>query len=357
MTRLASSSDADADTEAYVYDLPRHLIAEQPLPERDASRLLVLWRDEREGESASEDRSFRDFLEYLDPGDALVVNDSRVFPARLVGRKPTGASAEILLLRPIDSEAYRWEALVRPGQKLKPGRVVEVAEGLSVRIEASREGGREVRLETSEDPWAAIERHGLVPLPPYIRRESTEADRERYQTVYAAQRGSVAAPTAGLHLTPSLLERVRRRGVRVVPITLHVGAGTFRSGGGAPPGGAPAATPSAHAVSPESAGTLNEVRAEGCRVVAVGTTVVRVLEAPVREDGFFEAGSGRDGPLHPPPSAFAAVDRLLTNFHLPRSTLLMLVAAFAGRERVLRLSHAVDARYRFYSYGDAMLVL
>ena len=357
MTRLASSSDADADTEAYAYDLPRHLIAEQPLPERDASRLLVLWRDEREGESASEDRSFRDFLEYLDPGDALVVNDSRVFPARLVGRKPTGASAEILLLRPIDSEAYRWEALVRPGQKLKPGRVVEVAEGLSVRIEASREGGREVRLDTSEDPWAAIERHGLVPLPPYIRRESTEADRERYQTVYAAQRGSVAAPTAGLHLTEALLERVRRRGVRVVPITLHVGPGTFR------PVEAPRLEEhrleaERHAVSPESAGTLNEVRAEGCRMVAVGTTVVRVLEATVREDGFFEAGSGETDLFIHPPFRFRAVDRLLTTFPLPRSTLLMLVAAFAGRERVLRAyRHAVTARYRFYSYGDAMLVL
>jgi S-adenosylmethionine:tRNA ribosyltransferase-isomerase len=331
MARLASSSDAD--TEAYAYDLPRHLIAEHPLPERDASRLLVLRRDERESESASEDRSFRDFLEYLDPGDALVVNDSRVFPARLVGRKPTGASAEILLLRPIDSEAYRWEAWVRPGQKLKPGRVVEVAEGLSVRIEASREGGREVRLETSEDPWAAIERHGLVPLPPYIRRESTEADRERYQTVYAAQRGSVAAPTAGLHLTEALLERVRRRGVHRLEAERH-------------------------AVSPESADTLNEVRAEGGRVVAVGTTVVRVLEATVREDGFFEAGSGETDLFIHPPFRFRAVDRLLTNFHLPRSTLLMLVAAFAGRERVLRAyRHAVIERYRFYSYGDAMLVL
>jgi S-adenosylmethionine:tRNA ribosyltransferase-isomerase len=359
---------SDADTDAYAYDLPRHLIAKHPLPERDASRLLVLRRDlpspvsgsdepERLEEPVLEDRGFKDFLDYLDPGDALVVNDSRVFPARLVGRKPTGAAAEILLLRPIDPEAYRWEALVRPGQKLKPGRLVEVGEGLSVRIEASREGGREVRLETAEDPWAAIERHGLVPLPPYIRRESTEADRERYQTVYAAHRGSVAAPTAGLHLTDKLLEQARRRGVHVAPVTLHVGPGTFR----------PVEAPrleghrlesEQYIVGPEIASTLNDVRASGGRVVAVGTTVVRLLEATVREDGAFEAGRGATDLFIHPPFRFRAVDRLLTNFHLPRSTLLMLVAAFAGRERVLRAyRHAVAERYRFYSYGDAMLVL
>lgn len=372
MPRLASSSDAD--TEAYAYDLPRRLIAEHPLPERDASRLLVVrraratepaqpagsTRPERQAgtaEAAFEDREFRDFLDYLDPGDALVLNDSRVFPARLVGRKPTGAAAEILLLRPIDPGARRWEALVRPGQKLKPGRIVEIGEDLTVRIEASREGGREVFLETGADPWAAIERHGRVPLPPYIRRESTEADRERYQTVYAAHRGSVAAPTAGLHLTDELLERARRRGVRVVPVTLHVGPGTFR----------PVEAPSLEEhrleaerfiVSRESAAALDEVRREGGRVVAVGTTVVRVLEATIRDDGLFAAGSGATELFIHPPFRFRAVDRLLTNFHLPRSTLLMLVAAFAGRERVLEAyRHAVAERYRFYSYGDAMLVL
>ena len=353
MTRPACSSDAD--TEAYAYDLPRHLIAEHPLPERDASRLLVV-RRENGAPSPLEDRSFRDLPAYLDPGDALVINDSRVFPARLVGRKPTGAAAEVLLVRPIDPAAYRWEALVRPGTKLKPGRVVEVAEGLAVRVEASREGGRTVCLETDEDPWAAIERHGRVPLPPYIRRDSTTADRERYQTVYASRPGSVAAPTAGLHLTEAMLQTLRRAGVRLVPITLHVGPGTFR----------PVETPrleehrleaERYEVSRASAAALNEARAAGGRVVAVGTTVVRVLESTIGEDGMFEAGGGYTDLFIHPPFRFRAVDRLVTNFHLPRSTLLMLVAAFAGRARVMEAyRHAVARRYRFYSYGDAMLV-
>ena len=343
----------DSATEAYAYDLPEHLIAFHPLPERDASRLLVV----RRGEALLEDRSFSDLPGYLEAGDALVVNDSRVFPARLVGRKPTGAAAEILLLRPVDAAAYRWEALVRPGGKLKPGRIVRVGEDLDVRIETSREGGRQVRLLTPEDPWTAIERHGRVPLPPYIRRESTEADRERYQTVYASSTGSVAAPTAGLHFTHELLERVRARGVRIVQVTLHVGPGTFR------PVDAPRVEdhrlqPEFYDVGESAATALNEVRERGGRVCAVGTTAVRVLETMVGADGSFAAGSGSTDLFIHPPYAFRAVDLLVTNFHLPRSTLLMLVAAFAGREVTLRAyDHAVSERYRFYSYGDAMMVL
>ena len=343
----------DSATEAYAYDLPEHLIAFHPLPERDASRLLVV----RRREALLEDRSFSDLPGCLEAGDALVVNDSRVFPARLVGRKPTGAAAEILLLRPVDAAAYRWEALVRPGGKLKPGRTVRVGEDLDVRIETSREGGRQVRLLTQEDPWTAIERYGRVPLPPYIRRESTEADRERYQTVYASSTGSVAAPTAGLHFTHQLLERVRARGVRIVRVTLHVGPGTFR------PVDAPRVEdhrlePELYHVDEDAATVLNEVRERGGRVCAVGTTAVRVLETMVREDGSFAAGSGSTDLFIHPPYAFRAVDLLVTNFHLPRSTLLMLVAAFAGREVTLRAyDHAVSERYRFYSYGDAMMVL
>ena len=345
----------DSDTEAYAYDLPELLIASHPLPRRDASRLLVVRRGG--DRPAWEDRSFADLLDYLAPGDALVLNDSSVFPARLLGSKPTGAAAEILLLRPLDPEAHRWEALVRPGQKLKPGRVVEVADDLSVRIEASREGGREVWLEVAGDPWAAIERYGRVPLPPYIRRESTEADRERYQTVYATRRGSVAAPTAGLHFTADLLDRVRQLGVRIVSITLHIGPGTFR------PVEAPRLEqhrldPERFVLRAEAADQLNATREGGGRVLAVGTTVVRVLEATVREDGRFAEQRGTTDLFIHPPFRFRAVDRLLTNFHLPRSTLLMLVAAFAGRERVMQAyRHAVAHRYRFYSYGDAMLVI
>ena len=358
MSKLASSTDSriDSDTLAYAYDLPPELIAEHPLPDRDASRLLVLRRRDATG-PALHDRVFTDLLEYLEPGDALVVNDSRVFPARLVGRKPTGAAAEILLLRPIDPDARRWEALVRPGQKLKPGRVVEIGDDLFVRIEKSREGGREVRLEGTDDPWEAIDRHGKVPLPPYIRRESTEADRDRYQTVYASRTGSVAAPTAGLHFTDELLERVRAKRVHLVRITLHVGPGTFR------PVDAPRLEdhrlePEYFVVDREAADALNDARERGRRICAVGTTVVRALEATVGADGSFAPARGATDLFIHPPFRFRAVDRLLTNFHLPRSTLLMLVAAFAGRERVLdAYHHAVRQRYRFYSYGDAMLVL
>ncbi len=351
-----TAAGVDSELESYQYDLPESLIAGHPLPLRDASRLLVLRRPSA-GDPEIEDKAFPDLLKYLEEGDGLVLNNSKVFPARLVGRKPTGAAAEVLLLRPMEPEAYRWEALVRPGSKLKPGRVVEVADGLAVRIEASREGGRAVRLLTPDDPWEAIRRHGRVPLPPYIRRESTEADRERYQTVYAAHTGSVAAPTAGLHFTDELLDRARAKGVRVVPITLHIGPGTFR-----PVDSlrieAHRLEPESYVLSPEAANSLNALRNAGGRLYAVGTTVVRVLEAVMEERGRFEPGRGSTDLFIHPPFRFTAVDRLVTNFHLPRSTLLMLVAAFAGRERVLEAyRHAVEQEYRFYSYGDAMLVL
>jgi len=351
----AADARAELRTADFEYDLPASLIATRPSDRRDASRLLVL--DRRSGSVV--DREFPDLLGFLAPGDALVLNDTRVFPARLVGRKPTGAAAEILLLRVLasDPSGRTWEALVRPGGKLKPGRVVEVAEELAVRIEDSTpEGGRIVRLEGDGDPLALVERHGRVPLPPYIGREDDEQDRVRYQTVYAERTGSVAAPTAGLHFTPELLERAAEAGVEIVRLTLHVGVGTFRP--------VEAERPSEHVLHserwelrPAEAARLNRARGNGGRVWAVGTTSARTLETAADDNGRFIPGSGWTDLFIHPPYRFRGVDALLTNFHLPRSSLLMLVSALAGRERVLAAyRHAVREGYRFYSYGDAMLI-
>ena len=354
MTDARPAHVADGSRTAdYEYELPSGLVASRPTPRRDASRLLVLRPD-----GGLADRRFPDLLDLLGPGDALVLNDTRVFPARLTGRKPTGAPAEILLVRPREAPG-RWEALVRPGGKLKPGRVVDIAPGFRVVIEDSAPGGgRIVRLESEADvdPWCLIERYGQIPLPPYIDREADAADTERYQTVYAAHRGSVAAPTAGLHFTAGLLGRIEAAGVHLVRVTLHVGIGTFRP--------VDAERPEDHelhaerwAVSARAAAALNEVRAAGGRVWAVGTTAVRTLETACDAGGRFTAGEGWTDLFILPGYEFRAVDALVTNFHLPRSSLLMLVAAFAGRERVLAAyRHAVERRYRFYSYGDAMVI-
>ncbi len=343
-------------TADFDYPLPEHLVASHPADRRDESRLLVL---DREAGSLA-DRGFPDLLEYLAEGDALVVNDTRVFPARLQGSKPTGARAEVLLLRPLpeDEEQRTWQALVRPGGKLKPGRVVDVADSFRVAVEDSfADGSRRVRLEGDGDPWDLIERHGEVPLPPYIRRAENAADRDRYQTVYARERGSVAAPTAGLHFTTRLIEQIEALGVSVVPITLHVGVGTFR-----PVDAEEVEDHRMHAerfeLSDRAARLLNRAREGGRRVWAVGTTSARTLETAVSSDGSFEASKGSTDLFIHPPYRFRAVDGLLTNFHLPRSSLLMLVAALAGRDAVLEAyRHAVEQRYRFYSYGDAMLVV
>jgi len=343
-------------TSDFDYELPEELIARHPAARRDGSRLLVLERDT--GRLA--DRRFGDLPDLLAPGDALVLNDTRVFPARLRGRKPTGAAAEVLLLRPAEAEdgGRTWHALVRPGSKLKPGRRVVVAPDLEVAIlDSTADGGRLVRLEGPGDPREQIERHGEVPLPPYLGREPEPADRERYQTVYAEHTGSVAAPTAGLHFTPELLSRIEAAGVRLVRITLHVGIGTFRP--------VDAERPEDHQMHAErfrldavAAGRLNRVRDEGGEVWAVGTTATRTLETVVDESGRFREVEGWTDLFIHPPYRFRAVDHLLTNFHLPRSSLLMLVSALAGRDHVLEAyRHAVEHGYRFYSYGDAMVVL
>ncbi len=354
---LASDFDrpsADLRTEDFDYPLDEGLIAQRPLAERDASRLLLV----RRAASALEDRHFRDLVSLIDPGDVLVLNDTRVFPARLLGHKPSGAAAEVLLLQPLDSERRRWRALVRPGGKLKPGRVVRVADTLEVMIEESCEGGaRLVSLRTPLPPLEAIARFGRVPLPPYIRRSDDEDDRARYQTVYAATTGSVAAPTAGLHFTRRMLKALEARGVEIARITLHVGPGTFRP--------VEESDPARHRLDSESyqvggvaAAAINRCRADGRAVWAAGTTTVRTLETVADGDGIVEPGAGTTDLFIRPGYRFRVVDRLITNFHLPRSTLLMLVAAFAGYEPTMAAyRHALKERYRFYSYGDAMVVM
>ena len=355
----ASAAPSALRTADFEYDLPAELVASRPAERRDASRLLVLDRVT----GAVSDRTFADFPTFLAPGDALVLNDTRVFPA-LLGQKPTGAAAEVLLLRPRGPAPRRddgqrvWEALVRPGGKLKPGRQVVVAPGFRIRIGDSLDGGvRLVTLDGEGNPWDLIEAHGTVPLPPYIERPSDERDRERYQTVYADERGSVAAPTAGLHLTREALSSLEATGVRVVRVTLHVGLGSFRP--------LDAERPDEHRMHSEwyrmeasAAGSLNQVRSAGGKIWAVGTTSARVLETAAAASGEFRAASGWTDLFIYPPFEWRGVDHLLTNFHFPRSSLLMLVCALAGRDRVLHAyEHAVEQRYRLYSYGDAMLVL
>jgi S-adenosylmethionine:tRNA ribosyltransferase-isomerase len=347
---------------SYDYDLPPERIAQHPVEPRDRSRLLVVPRDG----SPFRHLEFRDLPGLVAPGDAVVLNETRVFPARLRGRKPTGAPAEVLLLRPMSPDEREWEALVRPGGKLKPGRQIEIGPGFTIRVlDSAPGGGRLVRLEAdgadeATSPRSLIERWGEMPLPPYIERAAGPADRERYQTVYARAEGasgSVAAPTAGLHFTPAVLAALREKGVSLSTLVLHVGVGTFR-----PVDHEALDRHEMHAEwydVPESAArALNETRARGGAIWAVGTTVVRTLESVTDEEGRIHAGSGWTDIFIRPPHRFRGVDRLVTNFHLPRSTLLMLVSAFAGYERTVEAYRtAIMEEYRFYSYGDAMVIV
>ena len=297
-----------------------------------------------------------DFPGLVTPGDLIVVNDSRVIPARLLARRPGGGAAEVLLVA--RQAGGGWRALVRPGARIRPGARLALPGGDGIEVVASLPGGqRHVRLFGGGGDDAILERHGRVPLPPYIDREPGAADRERYQTVYAAAPGSVAAPTAGLHFTPAVLAALEARGAHVARLTLHVGPGTFRP--------VAAADPAHHVLDAEAyelpdatARRLVETRAQGGKVWAVGTTAARTLEACGEPDRTVRAGAGSVALFIRPGYAFRVVDHLLTNFHLPRSTLLMLVSAFAGRERVLEAyREAIRERYRFYSYGDAMAIL
>ncbi len=336
----------------YEFTLPEGRIAQSPAARRDASRLMVLDR----ARGTISHRAFGEIESLIAPGDALVVNTTRVMRARLLGTRDSGAPGEVMLLRALDGE--RWEAMVHPGAKLKPGRVLHIAPGFDVEIaETTARGTRVVRLHAAEGAAAAIERHGHVPLPPYIARPDGAADAERYQTVYSRELGSVAAPTAGLHFTSELLERLEARGVRRAEVLLHVGAGTFKP--------VEVEDPATHVmheepyeVSENAARVIAEVRAARGNVWAVGTTSARVLESAAAEGRIVTAGRGETRLFIRPGYEFKVVDKLLTNFHLPRSTLLMLVAAMAGYELTMRAYHvALEEGYRFYSYGDAMVII
>ena len=342
-------------TKDFYYDLPEELIAQEPIEPRDASRLLVLHREN----GSHEHRHFYDILDYLREGDTLVINDSKVIPARLHGvREGTGAVVEVVLLR--QRALDEWEVLTRPGKKAKIGTTLSFGEGLMKAevIDIVEEGNRILRFSYDRERFANIYEvlHlvGMMPLPPYITEQL--GDNSRYQTVYAREEGSAAAPTAGLHFTPELLERIREKGVAIAPVMLHVGLGTFRP--------VKADRLDEHvmhteyfSVPEESARIINERRAAGGRVIAVGTTSCRTLESVTDDNGVVRAISGDTGIFIYPGYKFKAVDALITNFHLPESTLLMLVSAFYNRENVMEAYHtAVEEKYRFFSFGDAMFI-
>jgi len=341
------------DIERYDYDLPGELIAQNPAEPRDASRLLVLHR----GCGRIVHSAFKNLPYFLSPGDMLVLNDTRVFRARFQGSKKGGlAQAELLLLKPLEGSENEWEALVRPGRRFKPGSVVVLSDGTEVLVSgAESKGTRRVVFPEGCDVRNLMEKIGEIPLPPYIR--NTEAPPERYQTVYAEKAGSAAAPTAGLHFTERVFRSLGERGIETAFLTLHVGLGTFR-----PVKDRDIRDHEMHeeycSVSVETAERINEARKRGNRVVAVGTTVVRTLESLADESGMVRHGNLWTKAYIYPGYSFKAVDALVTNFHLPKSTLLLLVSAFAGRDLVLKsYDEAVRLRYRFFSFGDAMLIL
>lgn len=336
------------NTKDFYYDLPQELIAQTPSAVRDASRLLVYHR----ASDKMEHKVFHDIIDYLNPGDVLVVNETRVLPARLIGQKEdTGGSMEFLLLKRIDMDT--WETLVKPGRRAKLGAVFTFGGGKlrATVVDNSEDGGRIVRFQYDGVFEEILDELGQMPLPPYITEQLQ--DKNRYQTVYAREEGSAAAPTAGLHFTPELMDRIRAKGIDIVPVLLHVGLGTFR----------PVKVENVeehhmhseyYMVTQEAADRINRARANGGRIVCVGTTSVRTLESSSTEDGLVQAGSGWTQIFITPGYHYKAVDALITNFHLPESTLLMLVSAFIGRENALKVYNtAVQERYRFFSFGDA----
>ena len=337
-------------THDFWYDLPEELIAQTPLKDRTASKLLVLNRES--GQTAH--RHFYNIIDYLNPGDCLVMNDSRVLPARLLGCRPTGGAVELLLLK--DLGDYCWECLAKPGRKLQEGQEVLFGDGQlkAVIRKVLPDGNRVVEFFFEGIFLEVLEQLGKMPLPPYIKEELQ--DNERYQTVYSKQLGSAAAPTAGLHFTQELLEQIKAKGVRTAFVTLHVGLGTFR-----PVKAEEITEHHMHSelcmLSEETAQILNQTRSEGGRIICVGTTSCRTLESLVNDDGSFRAQSKWTEIFIYPGYQFKAMDGLITNFHLPESTLVMLVSAFAGREHVLEAyRQAVENRYRFFSFGDAMFI-
>ena len=338
-------------THDFWYDLPEELIAQTPLQQRDSSRLLVL--DRVTGQVSH--KHFFDIIHYLQPGDCLVMNDSRVLPARLLGHRPTGGAVELLLLRDLGDR--KWECLCKPGRKMLIGNEVIFGDGdlTATVVDVLDTGNRVVQFHYEGIFLEVLERLGKMPLPPYIKAEL--ADQERYQTVYSREVGSAAAPTAGLHFTNELLAKIRDKGIKIAFVTLHVGLGTFR-----PVKAENILEHHMHSelcmMSAETAAVLNETKQNGGRVICVGTTSCRTLESLVNEDGSFEAKSKWTEIFIYPGYTFKAMDGLITNFHLPESTLVMLVSAFAGQEKVLNAyNEAVKERYRFFSFGDAMCIL
>ena len=338
-------------TKDFWYDLPEELIAQTPLERRDSSRLMVMNRET--GEISH--RHFYDIVEYLRPGDCLVMNDSRVLPARLLGHRPSGGAVEVLLLRDLGDKC--WECLCKPGRKMQVGSEVIFGNGelTAVVREVREDGNRVVEFCYQGIFLEVLERLGKMPLPPYIKEEL--ADQERYQTVYSREVGSAAAPTAGLHFTQELLEKIRNMGVNTAFVTLHVGLGTFR-----PVKAEHISDHHMHSelcmMNGETAAILNRTKQQGGRIICVGTTSCRTLESLAGEDGRFAAGSKWTDIFIYPGYRFKAMDGLITNFHLPESTLVMLVSAFAGREHVLNAyAEAVKERYRFFSFGDAMCII
>lgn len=339
-------------TSDFDYNLPEELIAQTPMEPRDHSRLLVYHRQD----NTIEHKHFYDIVDYLRPGDALVINETKVIPARLLGvKEDTGVPVEVLLLR--RQNATDWEALVRPGRRLKPGAMCSFGDGLlrcEIMGNVEEIGGRVVRFHYEGVFEELLERLGEMPLPPYIHEKLN--DQTRYQTVYAKAEGSAAAPTAGLHFTPALMEKIQQKGVTIVPVLLHVGLGTFR-----PVKAEDVDEHKMHSefyqVTQEAADTLNAIRQKGGRLICVGTTSVRTIETVADENGVIHPGSGDTAIFIKPGVKIKAVDALITNFHLPQSTLLMLVSTFMGRENALcTYNTAVAEKYRFFSFGDAMFI-
>lgn len=339
------------------YQLPKNLIAKYPVEPRDSARLLVVNRET----GIFEDKVFTDIVDYLNDGDSLVINKTKVFPARLIGRKEkTGAKIEILLLRELNPEEHLWDVLVEPARKVRIGNKIFFGDNDEVYCEVidnTTSRGRTLKFHYEGDFFKFVEKYGQVPLPPYIKRHPDERDKEWYQTVYAESIGSVAAPTAGLHFTTRLLKKIEKKGVKIVPIILHIGIGTFRK--------VEVEDLSKHRmdseyfeISPESARMINETIDERKSVVAVGTSVVRALESSVTADGHVKPYKGWTDKFIYPPYDFKIVNKLVTNFHMPESTPLILVSAFAGLDLLMQAyKHAIKSGYRFLSYGDAMLII
>lgn len=339
--------------EEFDYNLPKSLIAQYPSLQREDSRLMILHRNR----GVIEHRAFQDFLDYLHPGDLLVMNNTRVLPARLIGKKETGGKVEILLVPSWNGTQGEWDVLMKDSGKIRQGTRIQFGEGLYGEVKEVSGGKRKICFNSQGEVITLLKKIGHIPLPPYIKREDEPLDRVRYQTVFAEKDGSIAAPTAGLHFTGSLLQALKERGVSISLITLHIGIGTFET--------IKAKAIEDHLmkaewveISEEVVREIAKTKAQGGRVIAVGTTATRALESFPGEDGGIRPGKGMTSLFIFPPFRFRVIDALVTNFHLPKSTLIMLVSAFAGKDLLMKAyQEAVEKEYRFYSYGDAMLIL